>query len=152
MKISLIAVGRLKAGPEKDLFETYANRITWPFEMIEVVEHRKLSAEQLKQREAALLSTKIPEGAAVIVLDERGRELASRDLAHKIEHWQDNAVRHLVFIIGGADGIDGSLKQRADLTISLGRMTWPHMLVRALVAEQVYRAQCILSGHPYHRD
>lgn len=152
MNISIIAVGRMKAGPEKDLFETYIKRITWPFEMIEVVEHRKLSADQLKQREGALLSAKIPEGATVIVLDERGRDMASRDLARRIEGWQDDAIRQLVFIIGGADGIDDGLKKRADLSLSLGRMTWPHMLVRGLIAEQVYRAQCILSNHPYHRD
>jgi 23S rRNA (pseudouridine1915-N3)-methyltransferase len=152
MKISVIAVGRLKAGPEKDLFDTYAKRITWPFEVIEVIEHRKVTGEQLKQREGVLLSSKIPDGAMVIALDERGRELTSRELAGKIEGWQDNAVRDLVFIIGGADGIDGALKQSADLSISLGRMTWPHMLVRTLIAEQVYRAQCIASGHPYHRD
>ena len=120
--------------------------------MVEVVEHRKLSSAELMNREADLLAAKIPDGAAVIVLDERGKELDSRSLAGKIEGWRDNGIRQTVFIIGGADGIHKTLRQRADLTISLGRMTWPHMLVRALVAGQVYRAQCILSGHPYHRD
>jgi len=152
MHISIIAVGRQKAGPEKSLFDTYAKRITWPFDVVEVVEHRKLSSAELMNREADLLAAKIPDGAAVIVLDERGKELDSRSLAGKIEGWRDNGIRQTVFIIGGADGIHKTLRQRADLTISLGRMTWPHMLVRALVAEQVYRAQCILSGHPYHRD
>ncbi len=152
MHISILAVGRQKAGPEKTLFDSYAKRITWPLDVVEVVEHRSLSSGELKQREATLLLAKIPDGACVIILDERGKELTSRDLASKIESWRDDGIRQTVFIIGGADGIDASLKSRADLTISLGRMTWPHMLVRALIAEQVYRAQCILSGHPYHRD
>ena len=151
MQISVLAVGRQKAGPEKILFDTYAKRITWPFEIIEVMEHRKLSSSELKQREGALLLAKIPDGAVVIVLDERGKELDSRGLAGKIEGWRDNGLRHIVFIIGGADGIDEPLKKRANLIISLGRMTWPHMLVRAMLAEQIFRAQSILAGHPYHR-
>ena len=152
MQIFVLAVGRQKSGPEKDIFDTYAKRITWPFEVVEVTEHRKLNSNELKQREGELLLAKIPEGAAVVVLDERGKELDSRGLAAKIGEWRDTGIRHIVFVIGGADGIDEALKKRSDLMISLGRMTWPHMLVRALVAEQVYRAQCILSGHPYHRD
>ncbi len=152
MQILICAVGRIKAGPEKALFDHYSKRITWPLEVCEVAARRKLSGEELRRHEAELLSERIPTGAALVVLDERGREHDSRAFADTLGRWRDEGTRQSAFVIGGADGVDPALRQRADLVISLGRMTWPHMLVRGLLAEQIYRAQCILSGHPYHRD
>lgn len=152
MHIVLCAVGRIKAGPEKALFDHYRKRIPWAFDVHEVVEQRKLPTDELRKQEAALLMAKVPDGARVVVLDERGKDLGSRELAQRLGGWQDDGIRQTAFIIGGADGVDKSLRERADLVLSFGKLTWPHMLVRSLLAEQVYRAHAILSGHPYHRD
>ena len=88
----------------------------------------------------------------IVALDERGKDLSSRQLADRIAGWRDDGIRDIVFLIGGADGLDGRVRERADLLLSFGRVTWPHMLMRGMLAEQIYRAQCILAGHPYHRD
>lgn len=152
MQLLLCAVGRMKAGPEKALFEHYSKRLLSPLEVHEVVEKRKLPSAALRVQECQLLSAKIPQNSVVVVFDEKGKEMDSRGIARLLEGWQDEARAAVTFIVGGADGVDGTLIKRADNVISLGRMTWPHMLVRGLVAEQLYRAQCILSGHPYHRD
>lgn len=152
MHIVLCAVGRIKAGPEKALFDHYLKRIPWAFDVHEIVEQRKLPTDELRRQEAALLLAKVPDGARIVVLDERGKDLGSRDLAQKLGDWQDDGIRQTAFIIGGADGVDKTLRARADLVLSFGKLTWPHMLVRSLLAEQVYRAHAILSGHPYHRD
>ncbi len=152
MQILLCAVGRIKAGPEKALFEHYAKRLSWPFEVVEVVEKRKLPSLELRTQEAELLSAKIPAGAAVVVFDEKGKETDSRGFSRLLADWRDEGRGTVALVIGGADGVDAGLLKRADTVLSLGRMTWPHMLVRGLVVEQLYRAQCILAGHPYHRD
>jgi len=115
-----------------------------------------LPSTALKKREgelllAALTATKAGRQIAV-VLDERGKNLSSRDFAAKIGAWRDDGVAEIVFVIGGADGHDDAVRNRADLLLSLGALTWPHQLVRVLLAEQIYRAQQILAGHPYHRD
>jgi 23S rRNA (pseudouridine1915-N3)-methyltransferase len=152
MRLTLIAVGRAKAGPDRDLFDHYTRRITTPFELREVEEKKPLSGLELKRREASLLDAAVPDGAVRIALDEKGRDLTSREFAKKINYWRDESIRDVAFIIGGADGLDADLLKRCDLRLCLGKQTWPHMLVRGLIAEQLYRAQCILAGHPYHRD
>lgn len=152
MNIVLCAVGRIKAGPEKALFDHYLKRLPWAFDVYEVVEHRKLPTDELRRQEAELLLAKVPDGSIVVALDEGGKNLGSRQLAEKLGDWRDSGHRHVAFIIGGADGVDQSIRDRADLVLSFGKLTWPHMLVRALLAEQIYRSQAILSGHPYHRD
>ena len=152
MRLTLIAVGRAKAGPERDLFDHYTRRITAPFELREVEEKKTLSGLELKRREASLLDAAVPEGAVRIALDEKGKDLTSREFAKKIGHWRDESRRDAAFIIGGADGLDADFLKSCDLRLCLGKQTWPHMLVRGLIAEQLYRAQCIQAGHPYHRD
>jgi len=152
MHIVLCAVGRIKSGPEKALFDHYLKRIPWTFDVVEVTEHRKLPTLELRQAEAELLLSKVPDGANLIVLDECGKALGSRELAQNLGEWRDAGRRQTAFIIGGADGVDEALRDRADLVLSFGKLTWPHMLVRALLAEQIYRAYAILTGHPYHRD
>ncbi|NQW01983.1 MAG: 23S rRNA (pseudouridine(1915)-N(3))-methyltransferase RlmH [Rhodospirillales bacterium] len=152
MRLMLIAVGRAKAGPERDLFDHYCRRLAAPLDLREVEEKKPLSGPELKRREAQLIENAIPDGACRIALDETGKDLSSRQLAGRLGTLRDGGTRHLAFIIGGADGLDKALLASCDLRLSLGRQTWPHMLVRALLAEQVYRAQCIHSGHPYHRD
>ena len=94
----------------------------------------------------------IPAGALVVALDERGESLSSRELAGRIGSWRDGGQSDIAFAIGGADGLDPSIRERAGLVLSFGRLTWPHQLARAMLAEQIYRAQQILAGHPYHRD
>lgn len=152
MRLTLVAVGRAKAGPERNLFDHYSNRITFPFDLREVEEKKAVSGAKLKRREAGLLLAAVPEGAIRVALDEKGRDLTSREFATKLGHWRDEGMRDVAFLIGGADGLDQGLIDKCDLRLCLGKQTWPHMLVRGLIAEQIYRAQCILAGHPYHRD
>jgi 23S rRNA (pseudouridine1915-N3)-methyltransferase len=155
MRILIGAVGRWKAGPTRDLFEDYRQRLTWPVELKEVEEKRALPEAQLKAREAELLLAALDESKgkrAVVVLDERGKPLGSRDFAARLQRFENDGAGEIAFLIGGADGHGEAVLDRADLKLSLGAMTWPHMMVRAMLAEQLYRAQAILSGHPYHRD
>ncbi len=155
MKLSLIVVGRLRKGPEAALIEDYLTRFDrigrnmglGPVTVIEV-EDKKGGG---KPAEAALLAKALPEGATLVVLDERGKLLTSPEFATKIADWRDQGQANLAFMIGGADGLDASLLARADLKLSFGKMVWPHMLARVMLTEQLYRAASILSGAPYHR-
>ena len=148
----LVAVGRMKAGPEKALFDLYVGRLSPKPVLIEVEEKRNLPPEKLKAREGELLLSHVPSGALIIAMDERGKRLGSMAFAKKLGNWRDEGMRDVAFVIGGADGLDASVLDKANLILSLGEMTWPHMLVRGLLAEQIYRANAILSGHPYHRE
>lgn len=159
MRIGLFAVGRLKSGPEKDLAARYFDRfakagpaVGLEFSRIaEVGESRASNAETRKREEAALLSKALAEGSVLILLDERGKALDSEAFANLLGGYRDRGKRDLMIAIGGADGLDPALYDHADAVLCLGKMTWPHQLVRVLIAEQLYRAVTILSGHPYHR-
>lgn len=156
MKIRIIALGRAKAGPEKSLVETYMKRLTWQSEIIELEAKKGISGAELMAAEADLiekaLGTKSNAKRVIIALDERGQNLASRDFAKRITALGNQGYGELTFIIGGADGLAPQIRDRAGLLLSFGAMTWPHMLVRVLLMEQIYRAQTIIAGHPYHRD
>ena len=152
MRITLTAVGKAKAGVAKELYDHYRGRLRWPMTLKEVEERRPLKPELLKDQEGELLLAALPRAAKVIALDERGRDLTSREFAELLGRWQDDGVQDLAFMIGGAEGLSKAARRAADVNLCLGRMTWPHMLVRALLAEQLFRAECILAGHPYHRD
>jgi len=152
MRTHLIAVGRMKSGPERELYGHYSARLNPAPLMREVEEKRNLPSAQLKVREGELLLGAVPGGAHVVALDEKGRKLGSQAFAKRLGEWRDDGVRDVAFVIGGADGLDNAVLQRANLVLSLSDMTWPHMLVRGLLAEQLYRAGAILSGHPYHRE
>jgi 23S rRNA (pseudouridine1915-N3)-methyltransferase len=152
MRLTIACVGRLGDGPALRLYRDYAGRLAWPITLKEVEERRKLPAGERMAREAALLLGAIPKGARIVALDERGKALGSAGFAQILGKWQGEGVGDVAFVIGGADGLDGGLKKRAALSLSLGPMTWPHLLCRALLAEQLYRAQSILAGHPYHRE
>lgn len=157
MRLTVAAVGRFggaraKAGPLKAQFDDYAQRIAWPLDVREVEEKRKLSAPELKKREGELLLAAVPKGAAVVALDETGQTLTSAEFAGRIAKWRDGGTKDLCFVIGGAGGLDKAVLERAQLALSFGRLTWPHLLVRVLLAEQIFRAQSILQGHPYHRE
>jgi 23S rRNA (pseudouridine1915-N3)-methyltransferase len=156
MRMTLIAVGRMRPGPVRDLYDHYAGRLgpgpLGALALKEVEERRPLSAGDLKRREAQLLLGAAPKGARIIALDARGEALSSAEFADLLGRWREEGVRELAFLVGGAEGLDQAVHQAAALTLSLGPMTWPHLLSRALLVEQLYRAQSILSGHPYHRD
>ncbi|HOZ33466.1 MAG TPA: 23S rRNA (pseudouridine(1915)-N(3))-methyltransferase RlmH [Tabrizicola sp.] len=155
MKLHLCAVGRLRAGPERALVDDYLQRLDRtgrPLGLGPVTEHE---VEDKRgggmAAEGQLLARAIPDGAALCVLDERGKLMSSPEFAQALAGWRDGGRQDAAFVIGGADGVDPALRARADLVISLGRMVWPHMLVRVMLAEQLYRAATILSGSPYHR-
>jgi 23S rRNA (pseudouridine1915-N3)-methyltransferase len=145
----LVAVGRLRAGPEQALFDRYNARLRPRLEVVEVAEGSGAPAEA-KRREAAGLLAALPPGALAVALDLGAASSGSEGLARLLERWL-GLSRPLCFLIGGADGLDPAVLARADHLLSLGPMTWPHMLVRVMLAEQLYRAQSILAGHPYHR-
>jgi 23S rRNA (pseudouridine1915-N3)-methyltransferase len=151
MRLHVAAVGRCKTGPERALYEHFARRIAYPLNLIEVEEKRRLPAKALKKREAELLLARAPEGALLVALDEKGKPHTSAAFARRLGQWRDSGVKDVVFLIGGAEGLDEALVGRAGLVLSLGPMTWPHLMARAMLAEQLYRAQSILAGHPYHR-
>ncbi|MGI9487181.1 MAG: 23S rRNA (pseudouridine(1915)-N(3))-methyltransferase RlmH [Geminicoccaceae bacterium] len=145
MRILLLAVGRDRRGPTADLVDTYLKRCPWRIELIEVPQRQlRVEAEKIRQS--------LPANAAVIMLDERGDNLSSREFAGEIERFRENGRPALAFVIGGADGLDKSLLEAADRRLSFGRAVWPHRLVKVMLAEQLYRASTISSGHPYHRD
>ncbi len=155
VRVSLNAVGRLKVGPEKDLIDLYLDRFGKTGRalglgpaVVSEVDDRKGGG---KQAEAGLLRKSIPKGAAIIALDERGKVLTSPDFADALAGFRDAGRSDCAILIGGADGLDPTLRGEADLVLSLGKMVWPHMLARVMLAEQLYRAASILAGQPYHR-
>lgn len=155
MRISICAVGRLRAGPEKTLLDDYLTRFDRTGRALGLGPARVIEVEDKKNAgmgaEGSLLRKALPKGAVICTLDERGRVMSSPDFAKKLGGWRDAGRQDLALIIGGADGIDPNLRAEADFSISFGSMVWPHMLVRVMLAEQLYRAATILSGGPYHR-
>ena len=158
MRIIVAAIGRMK-GPEAELAERYLKRANQAgralgWKGIEVVEIRESRADEAMKRmleESIALANVIPQGAAVALLDEKGDALGSEAFATELAAWRGNNVPAVVFMIGGADGLAASLRDKAQLRLSFGKATWPHQMVRVMLLEQLYRATTILSGHPYHR-
>lgn len=151
MQLLLAAVGRARPGPERDLFEHYRHRLGCSLTVKEVEEKRPLPVAARILREGELLLAQVPADSVAVVLDERGRQLDSPAFAERLAGWRDGGRGHVAFVIGGADGHSENMRGRADFLLSFGAMTWPHMLVRGMLAEQIYRAECILANHPYHR-
>lgn len=159
MRISLFAVGRLKAGPEKELAERYFDRFAKAgpavglelAKITEINESRAGYGETRKREEASALEKMLADGAVLILLDERGKAMDSPAFAELLGSIRDAGKRELVIAIGGPDGLDPALSAKAAHQICFGKMTWPHQLVRVMLGEQLYRAVTILSGHPYHR-
>jgi 23S rRNA (pseudouridine1915-N3)-methyltransferase len=156
--VTILAVGRLKAGPEQVLYDRYAERITAAGKAVgltltlrEFAESRAASAAARIVEETAQLVAAVPAGAKLIVLDSTGKSLASAALAERLGRWRDDGARDLAIIIGGPDGLGRPLLDRADLVLAFGAATWPHQLVRIMLGEQLYRTVTILAGHPYHR-
>lgn len=151
MRITIAAVGRIKRSPLSAAFDEYAKRLTWPLTVKEVEEKRPLPAGQLSLAESELLLAAIPQDAAVVALEPEGREMSSEAFAELLQGFQDEGLRDLAFVIGGAEGLSDPLLQHARVKLSIGAMIWPHLLARVMLAEQLFRAQSILTGHPYHR-
>jgi 23S rRNA (pseudouridine1915-N3)-methyltransferase len=153
--LSIVAAGRLRSGPERALVDDYLARANkagralglHPVAEVEV----EPKGSELGARTGALLDA-APEGAVLVVLDERGQALGSRALARKLAKLRDEGARDVAFIIGEADGLHESARARADLALAFGPQTWPHKLARVMLAEQIYRAIAILGGSPYHRE
>ena len=160
MRIQIFAVGRMKSGPERELALRYFDRLAKTAPPLglefggvtEIAESRARDADQRKREEAVKLQESLGPGAQLILLDERGKNLGSQEFASMIARLRDGGARALIFAIGGADGHDAELRERANAVLSFGGMTFPHQIMRILIAEQLYRATTILSGHPYHRE
>jgi 23S rRNA (pseudouridine1915-N3)-methyltransferase len=153
MRIVIAAVGRLRQGPNRALLDLYLKRMTTlSVELREVQTRGAVPPHKLKAAEAGLLLQALPESGPVIAMDERGDDISSQAFASLLADWRDRGEPTCGFAIGGADGLDETIRDRATRTLRFGRATWPHMLARVMVVEQLYRAQQILAGHPYHRD
>ena len=140
MRLHIVARGRIGRSPEAELVDRYLKRIAWPTMVTELSD---VGPGKLPEP---------PSPSVTVVLDERGKPLASREFADRLERWRDAGMREARFLIGAADGHDLATRERADLLLSFGPATWPHMLARAMLAEQLYRATAILANHPYHRE
>ena len=160
MRIVVAAVGRLKAGAERELAERYRERAAKTgralgirdIEVIEVRDSRAREPERRILEESIAVASVIPDGAITVTLDGRGDSVSSESFAGRLRAWNDASRTSVFFAIGGADGLGEVLRQRADLSLAFGTATWPHQLVRIMLLEQIYRAFTILSGHPYHRE
>lgn len=155
MRVTLCAVGRLRAGPEKTLIDDYLLRFDRTGRPLGIGPAKVAEVDDRKgggmAGEAELLRRAVPSGALVCVLDERGKTLTSPKFADTLADWRDRGRQDVAFLIGGADGLDPALRDGADFALSFGAMVWPHMLVRVMLSEQLYRAATILGGGPYHR-
>jgi 23S rRNA (pseudouridine1915-N3)-methyltransferase len=159
MRLVVIAVGRLKQGPERELAERYRKRFDdigrklgfRGLDIHEIPESRARDAATRIADEAAAISAAIPENSVLVTLDERGENIGSQALALRLSRWRDQSVQSTVFVIGGADGLSPELTAKEKSRIAFGAATWPHQMVRVMLLEQLYRAATILSGHPYHR-
>lgn len=153
MRITILAIGKLKkTDPEESIIQNYIKNSVYPIEIKQLDTHKKLPSEQQKKEESQLLLKAVPPHAKMVVLDERGKELTSREFSEKIVKWQDSGCDEVAFLIGGAYGHSLELKEKADLLLSLGKMTMPHLLARVVLTEQIYRAGLIAQNHPYHKD
>jgi 23S rRNA (pseudouridine1915-N3)-methyltransferase len=159
MHVSIYAVGRMKAGPERELASRFLDRFAKAGPSVgldfagltEIPESRAASADERRREEGAKLLARRDGATTLVLLDERGRSIASEELARALAGHAGSGRKSLILAIGGPDGHDPALREQADLVLSFGKLTWPHQLVRVMLAEQLYRVATILSGHPYHR-
>jgi 23S rRNA (pseudouridine1915-N3)-methyltransferase len=159
MRVIVIAIGRLKQGPERELAERYRERFddigrNLGFRGVtihEIPESRAQDTAARMTEEATAISAIIPAKSILVALDERGKNIDSPTFARHLGRWRDEAIANTIFIIGGADGLSPDLQRKAKLTLAFGAATWPHQMVRIMLLEQLYRAATILAGHPYHR-
>ena len=159
MRVVVVAVGRLKQGPERELAERYRKRAAdagrsaglQALEIIEIRESRAGDGARRMLEESIAVANVIPDGAIIVILDERGESVSSTAFAERLQRWRREGRPAVVFIIGAADGLAPSLREKANLAMAFGAATWPHQLARVMLLEQLYRAVTIAAGHPYHR-
>ncbi len=151
MNFTIITVGTLKKGPYFELCEDFLKRMKWPVTIHEIVS-KQTDEKKAAEDEAVKILEKMNDQAFTVILDERGHGLRSLDFAGTIEKVQDTGEKNVQFVIGGATGLTDEVRYRASLLLSFGQQTWPHMLARVMLLEQIYRAQQILAGHPYHKE
>jgi 23S rRNA (pseudouridine1915-N3)-methyltransferase len=160
MRILVVAVGRMKQGPERELAERYRKRAAdagrgaglFPVDVVEIRESRAGDGARRMIEESIAIANVVPEGAVSVLLDERGENLPSTAFAGRLQGWRTEDRPAVAFIVGGHDGLAPSLRRQASLAIAFGAATWPHQLARVMLLEQLYRAVTILTGHPYHRS
>lgn len=148
MEIIIAAIGKMKNGPELQLFNHYLKLTNLKIKLKEFEEKRPLDTQDRKLKEAEMLLQCVPKGFTIVALDEKGSEISSLDFADKLNKWYSTGV---AFLIGGADGHHDIIREKSDFLLAFGRMTWPHFLARTMLAEQIYRAKTIIDGHPYHK-
>ncbi|MEZ5647832.1 MAG: 23S rRNA (pseudouridine(1915)-N(3))-methyltransferase RlmH [Alphaproteobacteria bacterium] len=151
LRLTILAVGKCRGTAYEALVADYTRRFTFPVAVHEIDERKPMTAAQLRHRETTLLIEKIPSGAYTVALDPRGKTFSSEDIANFLRQRQEDGTRDVAFLIGGADGLTDEALTVARLRLSFGSMIWPHLLARVMLVEQLYRAQQILIGHPYHR-
>jgi 23S rRNA (pseudouridine1915-N3)-methyltransferase len=151
LNLLIVAVGRCREPAIVSIVVEYRRRCPWVLRVREVAVKGGAPGRQQTEAEAEQLLAAVPEGSVIVCLDERGQDLPSEAFAARLGRWRDDGDRAVAFLIGGADGLAPAAREQAHLLLALGRMTWPHMLVRVMLAEQLYRATSILAGHPYHR-
>jgi 23S rRNA (pseudouridine1915-N3)-methyltransferase len=150
MKTTILAIGKAR-GVEAEWCAEYLKRLGSTVAVQEFAASKALPPAETRKTEAQLLLKAVPAKSFIVLLDERGKDMSSRDFAAKLASWQEQAT-DLVFIIGGADGHTDEVRAKANFILGFGRLTWPHRLVRVMLLEQIYRARQIITGHPYHRD
>ncbi len=151
LKIDIICISRVKKGSFFDLIDNYKQRIQWDINIIELESKHSDSKKSQKDEEAKILKH-LNNQAVIIAMDERGKTLKSLDFASTLDGYKNDGLNHIQFVIGGADGLTEPVRSKANILLSFGKQTWPHLLARVMLLEQIYRAQQILSGHPYHRE
>ena len=152
MRITILAVGKLRHSIFNQLYELYAKRLKWELILREIEPHNIKNTREQRRYESAKMLALIPDGAQIIILDENGETLSSSGLASWIDSKIQNGSKDICIVIGGANGLDLDIFPKSHLILALGRLTWPHLMVRGMILEQIYRVQQILSGHPYHKD
>ncbi len=152
MKVNIIAIGKIKnKSPEQSIIDEYIKRCGWKVKITELEEKKNLPVDELKAHEGRLLLSKVSNNSKIIVLDERGKNLSSPELADMFKKWQLSGASEVAILIGGANGHSDEVRAKADLLLSFGKLTMPHKLIRAVLCEQVYRVESILNNHPYHK-
>lgn len=154
MKITIISIGNFENNVHKEVFDNYRKRMRWNIDLKEILSktNKNLSAQKTKEDEAKLIIKAIDKSTYIIALDEKGKQFSSQNFAKLFENFALNGNSNITFIIGGANGIADEVLRMANAKISLSLMTFPHLMVRSILMEQLYRAQSIIAGHPYHRE
>lgn len=154
MRISILSIGKFENSPHKAVFDNYLKRLKWKVTLkeMDLKNSHNMSVEKIKEGEGELIIKALQPSSKLILLDEKGKQFKSRDFAKFISNSAVNGDSDLTFVIGGSDGLSSALLKKPNLKISFGLMTLPHLMVRSVLIEQLYRAQSIIAGHPYHRD